>query len=135
MRSNMASSIWHRTWHRAWLEHVVMLGHATSTSTSNLHSHVLAYVLVLLRVEGKPQRVRSAEGQIGLRRRDLNSRVTEEHWRARVRDRHQLVDYHRLLGAGLRLGCDRPFCRSYRRRGILFISTRSFASTSDTEAL
>ena len=38
-------------------------------------------------------------GQIGLRTRDLNSRVTEEHSRARVRDRHQLVDYHRLLGA------------------------------------
>ena len=34
--------------------------------------------------------------QIGLRMRDLNSRVTEEHSRARVLERHQSVDYHRL---------------------------------------
>ena len=43
-------------------------------------------------------------GQIGLRTRDLNSRVTGEHSRARVQDRHQLVDYHRLLGASWSAG-------------------------------
>ena len=74
MQSNMASSIWHRAWHRAWHEHVMMLGHATSTSTCNSHSHVLAYVLVLVRVEGKPQRVRSANRHWGRSNRPSDAR-------------------------------------------------------------
>ena len=36
---------------------------------------------------------------------------------------------------GSRPGCDRPFFRSYRRSEILSVSARSFATTSDTEAL
>ena len=32
-------------------------------------------------------------------------------------------------------GCDRPFFRSYRRSEILSVSARSFATTSDMEAL
>ena len=41
--------------------------------------------------------------------RDLNSRVTEEHSRARVRDRHQLVDCDRLLGASQSAGSPRDW--------------------------
>ena len=41
--------------------------------------------------------------------RDLNSRVTEEHSRARVRDRHQLVDCDRLLGASWSAGSPRDW--------------------------
>ena len=51
-------------------------------------------------------------GQIGLRMRDLNSRVTEEHSRARVRDRHQLVDYHRLLGTSGSAGSPQDWDKS-----------------------
>ena len=41
--------------------------------------------------------------------RDLNSRVTEEHSRARVRDRHQLVDCDRFLGASQSAGSPRDW--------------------------
>ena len=50
--------------------------------------------------------------EIGLRTRDLSSRVTEEHLRVRVRDRHQLVDYHRLLGASRSAGSPRDWNKS-----------------------
>ena len=48
----------------------------------------------------------------GLPTRDLSSLVTEEHSRARVRDRHQLINYHRLPGASRSSGSPRDWNKS-----------------------
>ena len=58
--------------------------------------------------------------------RDLNSRVTEEHSRARVRDRHQLVDCDRLLGASQSAGSPRDWNTKRSKMSKTKMSQRFF---------
>ena len=93
------------------IHHVIVLEHTAGAHTCHLHTCVLTRVLMVLRVKSNLKDRSAARHwgllDIGLRTRDLNSRVTEEDSRACVRDRHQLVNYHRLFGATQSAGSPR----------------------------
>ena len=62
----------------------MVLGHAMSTSTCNSHSHVLAYVLVLVRVEGAKPSISSGSAPLPTRTCGSNTQTVVLETIARV---------------------------------------------------